>query len=216
MPINGKIKIVTFGDSLTQGNPPPHKYHPHKYQYWMSKKIIAMGIVENSFYDVNYGIGGQLMGEISVRIPNSLPADIISITGGTNDCWRYSDWDEELSKDMRNDVLEEMEEAINYARNGPNGNEIKIILCSVPPVLPGKNLGNMLKNIILLRDSIKELSVKHKTYFCDIYEAMLDKDSKGSVRSNLVIGDGVHFTTDGNQAFGEALGEKIVQIMKEN
>ena len=73
----------------------------------------------------------------------------------------------------------------------------------------------MQKNVILLRDLIRELGTKQNVYFCDIYEAMLDKNSNGSVRSNLVIGDGVHFTTAGNQAFGEALGEKIYQILKE-
>ena len=155
------------------------------------------------------------MGEITIRIPGALPSDIISISGGTNDIWRYSNWDEEMAADMREDVLEQMEIAIDTIKKGPNGDKTFIILCSTPPILP--SIAASLKasdNAIVIRDEIESLAKKKNIIFCDIFTAMADE--KGRALKELVGPDGVHFTPEGNHAFGECLGKTMLEIIREN
>jgi lysophospholipase L1-like esterase len=205
------LKIATFGDSLTQGNPPPNCEHPGTYQNFMVKIIEKEGW---KVYSVNWGIGGQLMGQISERVPQALPVDIISITGGTNDVWRFSNFDEEMSREVREGIIEEMNRAIDFVLNGPNGNKTKIILCSTPPILPSIAASKAASdNVIKLRPMIEALAKKRNVYYCDIFAAM--QDQNGRARKELVNPDGVHFKQEGNKAFGEALGKKILEILNE-
>ncbi|MHA1339000.1 MAG: SGNH/GDSL hydrolase family protein [Promethearchaeota archaeon] len=204
------IKICTFGDSLTQGNPPPNHGHPGKYQYFMLKVLAQEGYIIDEW---NFGIGGQIMGEIARRIPDGLPTDILVISGGTNDCWRWSNLGEEISADMRADVLEQMEFAIDQTLNGPNGKDIKIILCSIPPIYPTSAAPkNAAINVKKLCPEIKKLAKRKGVYFCDIFSAMADEN--GFARKDLVIADGVHFTHKGNKVFGETLANCILKIIK--
>lgn len=204
------IKIATFGDSLTQGNPPPNCEHPGTYQHFMVKILEKEGWMINS---VNWGIGGQLMGQISVRIPQALPVDIISITGGTNDVWRYSNFDEEMSKEVREGIIEEMNRAIDLVINGPNGNKTQIILCSTPPILPSIAASVAASdNVIKVRPMIEALAKRRNVYYCDIFASM--QDNNGRARKELVVPDGVHFTQEGNKVFGETLGKKIIEIIE--
>lgn len=206
---NKTIDLVTIGNSLTQGHPPPHNNHPGKYQYTLLK------VTEKAGYSVvcrNYGIGGQEAEQIAIRVPNALPCDIISILAGTNDCWRYSTYSDDLAADMRDYVLKQLKRAVNYAKNGPNGEEIIVILCSIPPTRPGNGSSSgTLESIKKLRPRIKKLCAEEGIHFCDVYKAMADID--GQAKKNLVMQDGVHFTDDGNAACGEAIGQKIVQIL---
>jgi lysophospholipase L1-like esterase len=206
---NKPIKIVTIGDSLTQGNPPPHSHHPGQYQYFMLKILTEAGYAIDNW---NCGIGGQIMNEIAVRIPGVMPTDIIAISGGTNDCWRYSNFDEEIGNDMIADVLENMQIAINNAKKGSK----VIILCSIPATIPGKGASpEMLKNIIKARPKIEKLAKDNGIYFCDIYKAFADeKATNGQAKQGLTTPDGVHFIEKGNQAFGECLGKCILKIIE--
>ncbi|MHA1821429.1 MAG: SGNH/GDSL hydrolase family protein [Promethearchaeota archaeon] len=210
---NIELKWVSYGNSLTQGDPPPY-LHQGKYQYWAMQVLKKAGY---NIFEENHGIGGQLAGEISIRVPNGMPADIITIMAGTNDCWRFSDYSEDLSSDMRKDVLEQLELAVKFAREG-GAKVLKkpvIILCSVPAIRVTKATSpNILQNIIKLRDEIKSLANKLNVYFCDVYEAMLDPADNKQARAELVILDGVHFTVEGNKVVGSKVGNCIVEALK--
>jgi lysophospholipase L1-like esterase len=204
------IKIATFGDSLTQGGAPPNCEHPGVYQYFMVKILEKAGWIVNS---VNWGIGGELMGQIAARVPQALPVEIISIAGGTNDVWRYSNFDDEMSREVVDGVIEEMDRAVDFVLKGPNGKKTKIIVCSTPPILPSNAVSTAASdNAIKLRGMIEEYAKKKKVFFCDIFAAM--KDKSGRARKELVNPDGVHFTIEGNKAFGETLGKKILEIIE--
>lgn len=204
------IDLVTIGDSLTQGHPPPHNYHPGKYQHSM------LTVLEEAGYSImcrNHGIGGQEAEQIAIRVPEALPCDIISIMAGTNDCWRYAQFSEEMAGDMRKHVMAQLERAVMFAKDGNSGSDTQVILCSIPPTRPGSGSSpQTLESIKILRERIEELCQQKDIIFCDVYKAM--SGTGGQAQRGLVKPDGVHFTDEGNKVCGTAIGETILSFLE--
>ncbi len=204
-----KVRIATIGDSLTQGNPPPNFRHSGTYQHWMKEWLNKAGIRTSI---TNWGIGGQVSHEIALRIPQTIPTDILVIMGGTNDVWRYSAFDDEMSAEMADDVVEQLASGAKSANLGREGGAKHIILCSVPPfvkVLTAPR--DAQKNVIRVNAGIKDLCAKEGYHFCDVNAAMCLPDGTGDPKKHLA--DGVHFTPAGNQACGEAIAKCITKIV---
>ncbi|MHA1733683.1 MAG: SGNH/GDSL hydrolase family protein [Promethearchaeota archaeon] len=218
----GTTRIFTFGDSLTQGGAPPC-LHPMKYQYWMLRTLAdgGRGIAVDLW---NHGIGGQVAHEIVERIPAALAADlegelgapgasstVLVLMGGTNDAWRYSDWDEELAKEMQVDVVEELARGVQYALDG--GIEpARVLLCSVPPVGNVPTAPKYMKwSIGEINSKLEELAGRRGITFCDVHEAM--RGTGGHADPACVVEDGVHFTEEGNRRCGERVARDIARSL---
>jgi lysophospholipase L1-like esterase len=208
-------KIVTIGDSLTQGNAPPEFRSPeqdNKYQGFLYRYLKARGIEEIDVW--NYGIGGQLIGEIIQRVASTLPADIVVIMGGTNDAWRYSH-EEEIREEIVAEIVEELSRGLNDVRSHPQGKDTKIVVCSLPPVADKKTLDpGIHETINIANEKIEAFCEQSGIIFCDVNEAVRLADSPEKYAdSSLVIADGVHFTPAGNKACGEAIGKCVAAII---
>lgn len=204
-----KVRIATIGDSLTQGNPPPNFHHPGTYQHWTKEWLKKAGI---KTLITNWGIGGQVSHEIALRIPQTIPTDILVIMGGTNDIWRYSSFDDEMSAEMSEDVVEQLAGGAKRANHGVNGGAKHILFCSVPPFVKVPTAPrDAQKNLIRINAGIKDLCAKEGYYFCDVNAAMCLPDGTGDPKKHLA--DGVHFTVAGNQACGETIAKCIAKII---
>src|SRR5271157_269828 len=204
-----KPVVATIGDSLTQGNPPPNFRHPGTYQHWMKKNLKATGLRVKV---VNWGIGGQVSHEIATRVPQTLPCDILVMMGGTNDVWRYSQWDDDLSAEMSEDVLEQLAWGAERAKPGEANGARHVIICSVPPYAVVKTMPrDALKNVARINDGIQELCFRMGYHFCNVHDAMALPDGSGDPA--LFLQDGVHFTEAGNRACGEAVAQCIAAIL---
>ncbi|MHA1679984.1 MAG: SGNH/GDSL hydrolase family protein [Promethearchaeota archaeon] len=206
------IVIATFGDSLTQGNPPPeHRGNPGKYQSHMHDYLVNAG------YEVdirNHGIGGQLVGQVVNRIKAILPVDVVTIVAGTNDIWHFSLAGEGIEEEIKEAIIEELELAISIIREHPDGERITLILCSIPPFGNVKGLAPvMFKCIRETNAEIEKLCARESIPFCDVNKAMRLDGPDMYANLEFVVADGVHFTPAGNEACGLQLAKCIASLV---
>ena len=217
---NKTYKIVTIGDSLTEGsgrqsvlsqNPSMPNTYQHYLYYALKKKGIDTEIH-------NFGIGGQVINQICERFSTTVPADIIITMGGTNDVWRFSEAALGVEKDMAEDILEQYKSSIDKAvskQKSMGKPEPLVIINSIPPIgnvttVP-KNMFNCLMTVnATLQDYVK--TVKNpKLMYCDTHVTMAGKDHY--MRPGLFVPDGVHFTEEGNRACGEGIAQFLFKIL---
>lgn len=209
------MKIITMGDSLTQGHPPPeHRAgNPAKFQSYMYDHLVKKGIEADIW---NLGIGGQLIGQIVHRIEPALPADIVVIMGGTNDVWRFAAIEDDIIDEVVEGIMEEIAYGINVVKKHPGKKNCKVLLCSIPPFGDVETVDiRMLHAVNKTNLEIQEsCQGNENVFFCDVNAAMrLDVPEKYA-KPDLVIADGVHFTFAGNKACGEAIARCIAGLVK--
>ncbi|NMC05753.1 MAG: hypothetical protein GYA24_11100 [Candidatus Lokiarchaeota archaeon] len=210
----GLLKIVTMGDSLTQGGAPPEHRHGNtaQYQWFMYKFLKGQGMNVDIW---NLGIGGQTIGQIVNRISPALPADVVTIMGGTNDIWHFIAAMEGHEEEIVDGIIEELTRGINVIRKDPGCKNTRIILCSIPPfgdvkTLPKNGFDTLNKTNLF----VEQLCKKEGVIFCDVNKAMRADDKAKFARREFVVPDGVHFTPAGNQACGEAIARCIAVAVK--
>lgn len=217
-------KIVTIGDSLTEGNgrgsilsTEPHM--PNTYQHYLYHRLRKLGI-ECEVH--NFGIGGEVISQICARFPTTVPADIIVTMGGTNDTWRFSDTVAGVETEMAEDIISQYAptiEGVMQKQEAMGKGKPIIIVNSIPPVgnvstIP-KNMWNCINIVNQELRKFVEASPAFVTghlQFCDVHSAMAQADKY--MRQGLSVPDGVHFTTEGNRACGEAVADFIAQMLR--
>lgn len=203
-----------MGDSLTQGSPPPEHRHgnPGQYQWFMYDLLRSTGISADIW---NLGIGGQKMGEIIDRIKSALPADVVTVMGGTNDVWHFAAAMVGFENEIVEGIIEEHVRGINIIRSHPGCKKTRVILCSLPPMGNVKTLTKAMRETVNNASvQIEALCKKEGTIFCDVNKAMRGDDVNKYARPELVNPDGVHFTEAGNKACGEAIARCIAAVLK--
>jgi lysophospholipase L1-like esterase len=208
------IKIVTMGDSLTQGGVPPEYRidNPNLYQSFLFQALKKEGISADIW---NLGIGGQTMGQIISRVPSGLPTDIITIMGGTNDIWHFLEAMKGVENEIIDGIIEELTSGIKTIKAHPGCKNTIIIACSIPPAGDVKTvLPIMVDTINQANQQIEALCKTTNVHFCDVNKAMRSNDPKKHAKKELVVADGVHFTPAGNKACGEAIARCIANLMK--
>ena len=211
---NGSLKILTMGDSLTQGSPPPEHRHgnPGQYQWFMYGALRSAGIETDIW---NLGIGGQRVGQIVDRIGSALPADVVTVMGGTNDVWHFAAAMVGFENEIVENILDEHTRGINIVRSNPGCKHTCVILCSIPPMGNVKTLTKaMFDTVNNANVEIKALCKKEGAVFCDVNKAMRGDEVNKYARPELVLPDGVHFTEAGNKACGEAIAKCIAAAVK--
>ncbi|MHA1793721.1 MAG: SGNH/GDSL hydrolase family protein [Promethearchaeota archaeon] len=207
-------KIVTLGDSLTQGNPPPEFRDGNvgKYQYFLYTSLLESGFK----VDIrNHGIGGQLMGQIVNRLEATLPADIIVIMGGTNDIWHYGHV-EGIQDEIEEDLVEQLTRAVAIVRKNDGSSYLnKLVICSIPPFGANSDPGKTLTYLVnRFNKVIEDFCLENGVFFCDVNKAMRKDDDLKHARPENVIQDGVHFTPVGNEACGKQIARCCMELMK--
>ncbi|GAB4329960.1 MAG: hypothetical protein Kow0069_37590 [Promethearchaeota archaeon] len=213
------LKIVTLGDSLTQGSPPPC-LHPDTYQYHMlaAMRERGVGVGPDVHVDVvNHGVGGQVAAQVVDRIPGALDPDVdaVVLMAGTNDAWRYTAYDEEMAADVRDDVVQTLvagvKKCLELREVSAHRLEV-VVLCAVPPVgaVPSipKYMGSTIEAI---NERLATACTRLGVTFCDVHEAM--RGEGGRARPDLVVGDGVHFTRKGYEACGRRIGACVASAL---
>ncbi|MEX2683687.1 MAG: SGNH/GDSL hydrolase family protein [Candidatus Sigynarchaeota archaeon] len=211
---SGPFKVVTMGDSLTQGGAPPEHRHgnPAQYQWFMYKFLKNKGIDVDIW---NLGIGGQTIGQIVARIEPALPADVVTIMGGTNDIWHFAAAMTGFENEIVDGIIEEYARGINIIQSHPGCKETRVILCSIPPMGNVKMLTkSMLDTVNDANLKIEVLCKKKRAIFCDVNKAMRGDEINKYARPELVVLDGVHFTEAGNKVCGEAIARCIAAAVK--
>jgi lysophospholipase L1-like esterase len=215
------ITISTIGDSLTEGNVREAIIGdeislPNTYQFWTYKRLKELGIASKI---INFGIGGQIIGEICQRfVKLVVPADYIILMGGTNDVWRYCESAEGIEKEIAEEALELYEDVIKgaFAAQEADGKEKPVIFVNaIPPVGDAKSAPKKMKSAILYVNQeferfVTEMKDDH-VVFCDVHKAMRNDDLY--MKEGLTIEDGVHFTTKGNYELGFAVANRIQEYM---
>ena len=209
------IRILTFGDSLTEGR---------SYKAILSKSPRMPFTYQSKLYEelekegfdveiVNEGIGGQIAVEIAKRIESMESTDYLIITAGTNDCWKWSDLYSGTSdfESFNNDLVEETFNIIReVAINAKNKVRKNIMIVSIPPVR-NTSQHNLPKHFLA---TIKKINQKYLEFceqqgfiYCDLFKTMID--SEGYLKDSLHSGDGVHFSIEGNAVFGKTVADCI-------
>jgi lysophospholipase L1-like esterase len=211
---SGPFKVVTMGDSLTQGGVPPEHRHgnPGQYQWFAYQYLKEHGIDVDIW---NLGIGGQTIGQIVGRIGPALPADVVTVMGGTNDVWHFAETMAGFENEIVEGIIDEHTRGINVIRSHPGCKKTRVILCSLPPMGNVKTLTKaMLDAVNDANVKIEALCKKERAIFCDVNKAMRGDEVNKYARPELVLPDGVHFTEAGNKACGEAIARCILAILK--
>lgn len=208
--------VLTFGDSLTQGD-------EYNYQSFMADIIRAQGIKANI---ANHGIAGELVSEIVHRLKKALPADILTVMGGSNNALVFAnsltDAAEEIDAYIDREIVRKLSRAVRIARDFP---PTRVILCSIPPIATLAR--NAYTSLIQLQEDkachiidkanrlIQALCKEEGVTFCDVNKAMrLDPTYESPARPEYVVEDGIHFTRTGYQACGEAIAGCCLRLMK--
>nr|MDO8083669.1 SGNH/GDSL hydrolase family protein [Candidatus Sigynarchaeum springense]MDO8118896.1 SGNH/GDSL hydrolase family protein [Candidatus Sigynarchaeota archaeon] len=211
---SGPFKVVTMGDSLTQGGVPPEHRHgnPTQYQWFMYNFLKEKGIEVDIW---NLGIGGQTIGQIVARIEPALPADVVTVMGGTNDIWHFAAAMAGFENEIVDGIIEEHTRGINIIRSHPGCKNTHVILCSIPPMGNVKILTKaMLDAVNDANVKIESLCKQERVIFCDVNKAMRGDEVNKYARPELVGPDGVHFTEAGNKACGEAIARCVAATVK--
>ncbi|MBN2150273.1 MAG: SGNH/GDSL hydrolase family protein [Candidatus Lokiarchaeota archaeon] len=211
---SGPVKVVTMGDSLTQGGAPPEHRHGNKSQFqWFAYRYLKEHGIDADIW--NLGIGGQTIGQIVARIPPALPADVVTVMGGTNDVWHFAAAMAGFESEIVDGIIEEHVRGIGTVRSHPGCKHARVIICSLPPMGNVKTLTRaMLDAVNDANARIEALCKKEGVIFCDVNKAMRGDEVDMFARPELVLPDGVHFTEAGNQACGEAIARCVEAALK--
>lgn len=209
------IKILTFGDSLTQGNPPPEFRHgnPGKFQSFMYARLVEFGL--NNIDIHNHGIGGQLMHQIVGRIEpalNATPkASIIVLMGGTNDIWHFGMAAPDIETDIADDILFNLEKAINVTKKA----KVTIMVCTIPPFGDVSSLDiSIIQMVNAINEKIINYCNSYNVPICDVNNFMKIDNEFKFAKSSYVLNDGVHFTSEGNKACGECIANCLKKLLQ--
>ncbi len=208
-----QITVVTIGDSLTQGNPPPEHRHGNtgKFQGFLLDYLRKHGIEADIW---NFGIGGQLAGQIVDRVGEATRAanpDVVVIMGGTNDVWRFSQAGEGITDEIAEGVTDDLERGVACVRK--ESTKVKIVLCSIPAFANVNTLvPEMFEAIKKTNKQILKICERSGCTFCDVNASMRVEEKYGYCNPTLVIADGVHFTPEGNKTVGEKIGACIKSL----
>jgi lysophospholipase L1-like esterase len=207
------ITISTIGDSLTEGSARQSAVGeamelPWTYQYWAWRALDARGIRATIR---NRGIGGETANQIAARIQETLPADVVAVMGGTNDCWRYADMapdDPDFVEELVDDVVSTLSGAYDAVLAAGTR---ALVICAVPcvgnrPSLPR----NMAEAIRRINTRLQATAESLGAYFCDLHAGM--RGPNGWMDPANDIGDGVHFSIAGNRACGETVAATLVRV----
>jgi lysophospholipase L1-like esterase len=145
-------------------------------------KMDSLFFFENNF--LNKGISGQTSAEMLLRFNEdvvSFKPEFVVILSGTND----------IAGNRGYTTLKQIENNIKHMCELATQNNIKVMLCSVLPVLNYKWAPNVepVEKIIALNKWIKQYCIKYNIFHVEFYDQLVDADFSFNKKYTE---DGVH------------------------
>lgn len=195
------LKIVFFGDSITQAGVQPKGYVT-EIQNYIDKNFAGQ------YKTIGAGIGGNKVYDLYLRLEEMLEnnPDIVVIYIGVNDVWHKSSsgtgTDPDKFVKFYNRIIEKLQ-----AKN------IKVILATPAVIGERTDFSNSQDgDLNQYSKIIRDIAVKYKLSLVDLRKAFLDynlKNNPENVEKGILTTDRVHLNDKGN-AF---VAEKMIEVL---
>ncbi len=195
------LKIVFFGDSITQAGVQPKGYVT-EIQNYIDKNLTGQ------YKTIGAGIGGNKVYDLYLRLEEMLEnnPDIVVIYIGVNDVWHKSSsgtgTDPDKFVKFYNRIIEKLQ-----AKN------IKVILATPAVIGERTDFSNSQDgDLNQYSKIIRDIAVKNKLSLVDLRKAFLDynlKNNPENVEKGILTTDRVHLNDKGN-AF---VAEKMIEVL---
>jgi lysophospholipase L1-like esterase len=192
------VKIIFFGDSITQMGVDPGGYIDR-----MNKALVEKGKA-NNYELIGAGIGGNKVYDLYLRLEDdvlSKSPDKVVIWVGVNDVWHKA-----MGTGTDIDKFEKFYEAIIKKLEEK---KIEVILCT-PACIGERNDFSNSQDGDLNQYSkvIRSLSAKHQCKLCDFRSIFHDyslQHNPDNLNKGILTTDGVHLNDKGNQLVCDSL-----------
>ncbi|MBK7172074.1 MAG: G-D-S-L family lipolytic protein [Bacteroidales bacterium] len=199
------VKIIFFGDSITQMGVDPGGYIDR-----MNQALVAKG-KSDAFELKGAGIGGNKVYDLYLRLEEdvlSKSPDKVVIWVGVNDVWHKSS----MGTGTDIDKFEKFYEAIIKKLEEK---KIEIILCTPASIGERNDFSNTQDgDLNQYSKIIRSLAEKHQCQLCDfrtIFHEYSLKHNPENLNKGILTTDGVHLNEKGNQLVCDSLMEMILK-----
>lgn len=199
------IRVVFFGDSITQAGVGPTGYITK-----VGEMLKAKG--QDSQYElIGAGIGGNKVYDLYLRLEDDVLAkkpDVVFIYVGINDVWHKASSGTGTDPDKYVKFYEALIKKLK-AQN------IRVIVCT-PTVIGERNDNSNQQDGDLNQYSklIREIATRNSLQLLDLRQHFLDhlaKNNPENKEKGILTTDRVHLTEAGNQFLAEKMLEALVQ-----
>jgi lysophospholipase L1-like esterase len=200
----GPVTVVVFGDSITASKEQPEA------QRWPSllQERLKAGDADRQIRVINAGVGGNTSREGLARIEKDVLAhkpDLVAIEFGGNDA----------TDDTKRHVdLKEFEQnlAVIIAKVREVNPKAVVVMTTFPPIVDkrhshGTRHGGLDKYIEQYRESVRRFAKDRKLVLFDLDAVIRPRAEE------LILGDGVHLTAEGNEIVARAMEPVIRETL---
>lgn len=200
----GKMKILFFGDSITEAGVKPKGYIDQIQEYLNTKQL------QNDYALVGKGISGNKVYDLYLRLDKDVLAENpqkVIIWIGVNDVWHKpmhgTGTDADRFIKFYDAIIEKLK-----AQN------IEVFVCTPAVVGERKDKQNELDAPLdEFSNMIREIATKHKVTLIDLRTLVndyLQTNNTEDVAEGILTYDGVHLSDLGNQMIAQWMIEKIL------
>lgn len=198
-----KIKVVFFGDSITQAGVEPGGY------ITMIRDLASKGATAGKYEMIGAGIGGNKVYDLYLRMDDDVLAkdpQVVVIYVGVNDVWHKQSFGTGTDADK----FERFYTAIIKKLQARN---IKVVLATPAVIGERTDFSNQLDGDLNRYSTIiRDLATRNNLKLVDLRKAFLDHalaNNPGNKESGILTTDRVHLNEAGNRMVAERMWEVI-------
>lgn len=203
MQIQKPVKVIFFGDSITQAGVNPGGY------ITLMQEAIKQNSGGVKFELIGAGIGGNKVYDLFLRFEEdvlSKKPDVVVIYVGVNDVWHkqssQTGTDPEKFVAFYTAIIKKLQ-----------ANKIKVIVCTPAAIGERTDFSNAQDgDLNRYSQIIRDLAVQYKCDLVDLRKAFLDynlKNNPGNKESGILTTDRVHLNSKGNQLVADLIQEAM-------
>jgi len=197
-----KIKILFFGDSLTE-----YGDHPGGYMRRL-KTAVSENDSLNKYLLVSAGISGNTVDDLYRRMEEDVIAEaplVVVVYVGINDVWHLLS-----GSGIKIDKFERYYEAIIKRLQE---NNIKVVICTPSVIGEKKNNANQLDaELEAFSEVVRKLAAAYNCSLIDLRKAFVNYEELHNVQdkdNGILTIDGVHLNDQGNQLVADEMMKTI-------